>query len=80
LKNLQPKELTRRNPIAIEDNKQEIVDASQLDILSRQVKKKKIDEKKDQAATDPLTGNVPITEENLESDGSSHQMSHNQSQ
>jgi hypothetical protein len=56
------------------------VDASQLDILSRQVKKKKIDEKKDQAATDPLTGNVPITEENLESDGSSHQMSRNQSQ
>jgi hypothetical protein len=56
------------------------VDASQLDILSRQVKKKKIDEKKDQKAIDPLTGNAPITEENLESDGSSHQMSRNQSQ
>lgn len=78
MKNLQPKEMTRKNPITLEDTKQEIVDSSQLDILSRQVKKKKIDQRKDEKASDPLIGNVTITEENLEDDHSSNAKSLNE--
>jgi hypothetical protein len=78
LNNLQPKEVTRRNPITLEDTKQEIVDSSQLDILSRQVKKKKIDQRKEEKASDPLIGNATIMEENLEDDHSSHAKSLNE--
>ena len=54
--------MTRRNLIRLEETKQEIVDSSQLDILSRQVKKKKINQKKDEKVTNFPILNVPITE------------------
>jgi hypothetical protein len=54
--------LSRRNPIKLEETKQEIVDSSQLDILSRQAKKKKIDQKKEEKINDSPILNAPITE------------------
>jgi len=50
----------------LEDNKQAIVDASQLDILSRQVKKKKSELKKEQKVSEQVIGNQTPSEENME--------------
>ena len=68
---LEPKQITVRRPIGFQ-SKLEIIDASQLDILSRQVKKRKSDKKTDKVSEPMLeNGQNSNDNENCEEENSS---------
>lgn len=66
LNDLKPKLIPKRVPLAFDENKEGIIDASQLDILSRQVKKNKIQKKKDEKSNEPAFENMNQTQEMID--------------